>query len=58
MTGLSPGIWAAWVVRVLLELLRDKGYDIARQHMDCGIEIFDAQTQDTHAGAAAAAAAR
>ena len=36
--------------RVLLELLRDKGYDIARQHMDCGIEIFDAQTQDTHAG--------
>lgn len=35
---------------VLLDLLRDKGYDIARQHMDCGIEIFDAQSQDTHAG--------
>ena len=35
---------------VLLELLRDKGYDIAGQHMDCGIEIFDAQSQDTHAG--------
>ena len=34
---------------VLLELLRDKGYDIAGQHMDCGIEIFDAQSQDTHA---------
>lgn len=35
---------------VLLELLRDRGYDIAGQHMDCGIEIFDAQSQDTHAG--------
>lgn len=36
--------------RVLLDLLRDKGYDIADRHMDCGMEIFDAQTQDTHAG--------
>lgn len=35
---------------VLLDLLRDKGYDIAGQHMDCGMEIFDAGTQDTHAG--------
>ncbi len=36
--------------RVLLDLLRDKGYDIADKHMDCGIEIFDAESQDTHAG--------
>lgn len=36
--------------RVLFDLLRDKGYDIADKHMDCGIEIFDAQSQDTHAG--------
>lgn len=35
---------------VLLDLLRDKGYDIADVHMDCGIEIYDAATQDTHAG--------
>lgn len=35
---------------VLLDLLREQGYDIAGQHMDCGMEIFDAQTQDTHAG--------
>lgn len=35
---------------VLLELLRDKGYDISAVHMDCGIEIYDAKTQDTHAG--------
>ena len=36
--------------KVLIDLLRDKGYDISSQHMDCGIEIFDAETQDTHAG--------
>lgn len=35
---------------VLLDLLREKGYDISDRHMDCGIEIFDAQEQDTHAG--------
>jgi len=36
--------------KVLIDLLREKGYDISSQHMDCGIEIFDAKTQDTHAG--------
>ena len=36
--------------KVLIDLLNDRGYDISEQHMDCGIEIFDAQTQDTHAG--------
>ena len=36
--------------KVLLDLLRDKGIDISAQHMDCGIEIFDDETQDTHAG--------
>lgn len=36
--------------QILLDLLRDKGYDIADVHMDCGIEIYDADTQDTHAG--------
>lgn len=35
---------------VLLDLLRSKGYDIAKQHLDCGMMIYDAQTQDTHAG--------
>lgn len=34
----------------LIDLLRDKGYDIAERHMDCGIEIYNADTQDTHAG--------
>lgn len=35
---------------VLMDLLRTKGYDIADRYMDCGIEIFDAREQDTHAG--------
>ncbi len=34
----------------LIDLLREKGYDISDNHMDCGIEIFDAKTQDTHSG--------
>lgn len=34
----------------LLELLRDQGYDIGKQYMDCGLEIYDATLQDTHAG--------
>lgn len=36
--------------RVLLDLLRDQGIEIADRHMDCGIEIYDADAQDTHAG--------
>ena len=35
---------------VLIDLLREKGIDIAGRHSDCGIEIFDADAQDTHAG--------
>ncbi len=35
---------------VLIDLLREKGYDISDKHMDCGIEIYDANSQDTHAG--------
>lgn len=36
--------------KVLFDLLAEKGYDITDVHMDCGIEIFDAKEQDTHAG--------
>ena len=36
--------------RVLIDLLREKGYDISEQHMDCGLEIFDGESQDPHAG--------
>ena len=36
--------------RILFDLLEEKGCDIRQQHMDCGLEIFDAEEQDTHAG--------
>ncbi len=35
---------------ILIKLLQDNGVDISKQHMDCGIEIFNDDTQDTHAG--------
>lgn len=34
----------------VIDLLSQKGIDISGQHIDCGIEIFDQKTQDTHAG--------
>lgn len=36
--------------KILIDLLKEKGFDISQQHMDCGIEIFDQNTQDTHNG--------
>ncbi|MCD8347156.1 MAG: stage V sporulation protein AD [Lachnospiraceae bacterium] len=36
--------------RILLDLMKEKGYDISKQTMDCGIEIYDKEKQDTHAG--------
>lgn len=35
---------------ILFDILNEKGYDISGQHMDCGIEIFCDETQDTHSG--------
>lgn len=35
---------------ILIDLLKQKGYDISKVHIDCGIEIFDPESQDTHAG--------
>jgi len=35
---------------ILIDLLKEKGYDISNNHMDCGIEIYDPEAQDTHAG--------
>ena len=35
---------------ILFDLMRKKGLDIMNSHMDCGMAIFDQQTQDTHAG--------
>lgn len=36
--------------KILIDLLQDQGYDISSRHMDCGIEIFNQEDQDTHAG--------
>ncbi len=36
--------------KLLWDLVAEQGYDISQNHMDCGIEIFDQETQDTHAG--------
>ncbi len=35
---------------ILFDLMEEKGFDITKVHMDCGIEIFDKQKQDTHSG--------
>lgn len=35
---------------ILIDLLKEKNYDITNNHMDCGIEIFNKDDQDTHAG--------
>lgn len=35
---------------ILIDLLKDKGFDISAQHQDCGIMIYDRETQDTHSG--------
>ena len=35
---------------ILIDLLKAKGYDITRQHMDCGLTIYDLKSQDVHSG--------
>lgn len=35
---------------ILIKLMKEKGFDISAQHMDCGIEIYDRETQNTNAG--------
>ncbi|MBR5508624.1 MAG: stage V sporulation protein AD [Lachnospiraceae bacterium] len=36
--------------KILKDLMLEKGVDLGNVHDDCGILIFDAETQDTHAG--------
>lgn len=35
---------------ILIDLLKAKGYDIEKQHMDCGLTIYDRNSQDVHSG--------
>lgn len=36
--------------KVLLDMMEEKGFDISGVHMDCGIEIYDIESQDVHSG--------
>ncbi len=40
-----------------IELVKKAGYDISKNYTDCGIEIFDQKTQDTHSGGSGCACA-
>ena len=35
---------------ILIDLVKAKGYDISKQHMDCGLTIYDLKFQDVHSG--------
>lgn len=35
---------------ILFDLMRKKGIDIKKNHMDCGMIIYDQNSQDTHSG--------
>lgn len=36
--------------KILLDFMKNHGHDLAGKHMDCGMQIFDGEKQDTHAG--------
>ena len=40
----------AAIAHILHHLFRNDGVDIAPHHTDCGLMIFDRETQDVHAG--------
>lgn len=56
--GLSPKTYDKIVTgdlgavgsEILLDLLKEEGYDISGQHMDCGLTIYDQKFQDVHSG--------
>lgn len=36
--------------KILLDFMKNEGHDLTDKHMDCGLEIYNKDTQDTHAG--------
>lgn len=36
--------------QLVVELMEKEGYDMSENYTDCGILIFDRETQDTHSG--------
>lgn len=43
--------------QLVIEMANEQGYDLSKNYTDCGVEIFDADTQDTHAGGSGCACA-
>ena len=35
---------------LVVKLVKEQGFDLSQNYTDCGIEIFDRDTQDTHSG--------
>ena len=35
---------------LVIDLMEKEGYDLTKNYTDCGVEIFDKEKQDTHAG--------
>lgn len=35
---------------IVMDMVKEKGYDLSGVYTDCGVEIFNPQAQDTHAG--------
>lgn len=35
---------------ILMDMMAEKGYDISKNHNDCGLMMFDLERQDVHAG--------
>lgn len=42
---------------IVLDLMKKEGYDLSNIYTDCGVEIFDGENQDTHAGGSGCACA-
>lgn len=35
---------------IVIDMMKKEGYDLSSNYTDCGVEIFNKETQDTHAG--------
>lgn len=43
--------------QIVIELMQKEGYDMQNRYTDCGLKIYDPNTQDTHAGGSGCACA-
>lgn len=57
-TGLTPNDYDLIITgdlgtighQIAMDLLKEEGFDLTNNFIDCGVEIFDNKKQDTHAG--------